>query len=250
MAFPLPQVVSENGAIEVDLSAAGSMLPGNDAIRRALGYAAGTMDAHFDEVLDGVMARLPELCCMRGGYVFSDGAAPGDGISTARSMGDLLAATGDIIYSQLGQAERTAVFVCTIGPGMERAARQLFLDGEAVAGHFTDAAASIAVETAASVLHDHIAAVALRQGFRVTNRFSPGYCGWPVSDQRKLFSLFPAGFCGVTLTESSLMLPIKSVSGIIGIGKRVTREPYSCGRCGKNRCTYRTYRVEHQRKEG
>ncbi|MCK7538940.1 MAG: hypothetical protein MZV63_52410 [Marinilabiliales bacterium] len=47
----------------------------------------------------------------------------------------------------------------------------------------------------------------------ITNRFSPGYCGWDVAEQHKLFSFFKDNFCGITLTESALMNPVKSVSG-------------------------------------
>ena len=48
------------------------------------------------------------------------------------------------------------------------------------------------------------------EGLRITNSYSPGYCGWNVSEQHALFSLLPEGFCGVRLCESGLMLPIKS----------------------------------------
>jgi cobalamin-dependent methionine synthase I len=38
--------------------------------------------------------------------------------------------------------------------------------------------------------------------------------------QHKLFlALLKNYTCGISLTESSLMLPVKSVSGIIGLGK-------------------------------
>ena len=76
-----------------------------------------------------------------------------------------------------------------------------------------------------------------KTGWKHTNRFSPGYCGWHVSEQQRLFSLFPtANPCGIRLTDSSLMIPIKSVSGIIGIGKNVRHLDYSCGLCNYSKC--------------
>jgi hypothetical protein len=66
---------------------------------------------------------------------------------------------------------------------------------------------------------------------KITNRYSPGYCGWDVSDQHKLFSLLPNNFCGIKLTENALMIPIKSVSAVIGIGKNVERKDYQCSIC-------------------
>lgn len=80
----------------------------------------------------------------------------------------------------------------------------------------------------------------LRQyGLNITDRYSPGYCGWNVDEQQKLFSLFPDKFCGVTLTPHSLMQPVKSVSGIIGIGPEVSRKGYTCNVCDMANCIYR-----------
>jgi hypothetical protein len=42
--------------------------------------------------------------------------------------------------------------------------------------------------------------------------------------------------CGVMLTESSLMLPIKSVSGVIGLGPDVRHQDYTCGLCSYADC--------------
>jgi len=73
----------------------------------------------------------------------------------------------------------------------------------------------------------------------LSNRYSPGYCGWPVSDQHILFSLFPEGFCGIELNGSALMTPLKSVSGVIGIGPALRREEYDCGICDMQDCVRR-----------
>ena len=76
-------------------------------------------------------------------------------------------------------------------------------------------------------------------GKKITNRYSPGYCGWDVAEQHKLFQLIPDNFCGVRLNESSLMNPEKSVSGIIGIGENVKYNPYTCRICDMKDCIYR-----------
>ncbi|MCK7517168.1 MAG: hypothetical protein MZV64_05325 [Ignavibacteriales bacterium] len=38
-------------------------------------------------------------------------------------------------------------------------------------------------------------------GLKTTNRFSPGYCGWHVSEQHNLFRLVPDNYCGITLND-------------------------------------------------
>ena len=91
-------------------------------------------------------------------------------------------------------------------------------------------------------MHDLLGRQMDEFGLKITNRYSPGYCNWPVSDQQILFLLLPEKFCGVTLTGSSLMIPIKSVSGVIGIGASVKMKEYTCDTCGMKDCTYRSTR--------
>ena len=48
--------------------------------------------------------------------------------------------------------------------------------------------------------------------------YSPGYCGWPTRGQRPLFDALRPGEIGVTLNDSCLMSPLKSVSGVLVAG--------------------------------
>jgi len=88
-------------------------------------------------------------------------------------------------------------------------------------------------------MQEELRAAAAARGKMITNRFSPGYCGWDVAEQHKLFGFFKDNFCGITLTESALMKPVKSVSGIIGIGRDVKYAPYQCHACEDKNCIYR-----------
>jgi cobalamin-dependent methionine synthase I len=94
----------------------------------------------------------------------------------------------------------------------------------------------VAVEKAMDAIQRKLAAKEGRIGKKLTNRFSPGYCDWPVGDQQQLFSLLPENFCGITLLETALMLPVKSVSGIIGIGEKVKYFDYPCKFCTMQKC--------------
>jgi len=79
-----------------------------------------------------------------------------------------------------------------------------------------------------------------KKGLHITNRFSPGYCGWNVKEQHKLFQLLPPKFCGISLSDSALMIPIKSISGIIGMGDHVIVSDYPCDVCHEENCIYRS----------
>ena len=73
-------------------------------------------------------------------------------------------------------------------------------------------------------------------GERHTNRLSPGYCGWHLTGQKTLFRLMGGSPCGISLSDVCLMTPIKSISGIIGIGPEVDEKKYGCQYCELETC--------------
>jgi hypothetical protein len=133
---------------------------------------------------------------------------------------------------------------------MEKWSKELLTTGEPAMGYIVDTVASVTVENVTNVLHDFIGSEMNKHGLKITNRYSPGYCNWSVSEQHLLFSLLPPNFCGIMLNDSALMTPIKSVSGIIGIGSRVKRKEYICDKCGVKDCTYRSTRSERLIRKG
>ena len=106
-----------------------------------------------------------------------------------------------------------------------------------------DALGSVVAERCADVMEESLQESIDKLGWHHTNRFSPGYCGWHVSQQQLLFPLFGGNTCGVLLTDSSLMVPIKSISGIIGIGKKVRKLDYTCGLCDFTQCYKRKLKL-------
>ena len=93
---------------------------------------------------------------------------------------------------------------------------------------------------------DHLEAVVRTEagpGEGVTNRVSPGYCGWDVEDQHPLFAILGKGFLDVRLTDAALMVPLKSVSGVIGIGAGAERHEYACAVCPREECPTRGRRL-------
>jgi hypothetical protein len=207
----------------------------------ALGYTNGKLPLHFDEMIDGVIRRSPELCKIQAGFrlLSIDNST---GSKRDIQIGEIEFQTQQIVTSQLKNADQVVLFLCSIGHAMELWSKQLIGQGDSTTGYFVDTVASVIVETVADVLHDHITKYLKTQGLNVTNRYSPGYCDWSVEEQHKLFSFLPKGFCGVSLTDSALMMPIKSISGIIGVGKNVEYKPYLCDNCGRKDCTYKAFR--------
>ena len=147
-------------------------------------------------------------------------------------------ASNKIVYHQLKRSEQIAVFVCTAGGQISQWSKQM-IPVDPLKGFIADILGSVVVETAIDVIHQKLNDEMVQAGLKITNRYSPGYCGWHTSEQHKLFSLLPKDICGIRLTDSALMLPIKSVSGFIGIGSNVRFNPYTCRLCEATDCVYR-----------
>ena len=143
---------------------------------------------------------------------------------------------GNIILRQLRGSEAFALFICTSGLEFEAYQQRLKEQGDMVRVFIADALGSVIAEKCADQMEKALQESIDKLGWMHTNRFSPGYCGWHVSQQQLLFPLFQGHTCGVKLTDSSLMIPIKSVSGIIGLGEKVRKLEYTCGLCDFKQC--------------
>ncbi|MFN8209903.1 MAG: vitamin B12 dependent-methionine synthase activation domain-containing protein [Bacteroidales bacterium] len=159
------------------------------------------------------------------------------------NIGGLSFNTGKIVAGQLKKSESVAVFSATAGKGVGEKARQLISEKDFLEGYILDMIGSQVADGAADLLQERLRVHCLGKGLRITNRYSPGYCGWDVSEQHKLFSLLPSDFCHITLNEAALMDPVKSVSGIIGIGAEVRFNEYTCNLCDQDNCVYRNIKI-------
>jgi cobalamin-dependent methionine synthase I len=147
-----------------------------------------------------------------------------------------------IVFNQIKKSDSVAIFLCTAGNEIGIRSRKTMQERDFLKGYIYDVIGSEIVEAAADLMQTNLEKTIFDSGERITNRFSPGYCGWDVTEQHKLFQLIPDNYCGIHLTPSALMDPVKSISGIIGIGKNVKYNPYTCGMCDMNDCIYRRVR--------
>jgi hypothetical protein len=245
MESVLPEIERNIDVFEVLIDGT-HLLVNKQEIVRSIGYSAREIPEYFNTMIERILPQLSKRCAIRAGYSVLEAKKLKDR-NDGFYVGETFFTTKKIVANRLKNAEQAACFICTIGPQMESWAARLFREGETVMGHLVDTVATAAVENVADMLHEHLGRKMRERGLGVTNRYSPGYCGWSVSEQHALFSLFPVDFCGVNLTESALMKPIKSVSGMIGIGRAVKYARYTCEQCGENDCTYRAFRLAHNR---
>lgn len=141
---------------------------------------------------------------------------------------------GEIIMKALAKGDRFGVVVATAGSEVDDYLR-FMKENDLVKAFIGDAVASeIAEATSREAIREIESLLAEEE--KISNPYSPGYCGWALKEQKKLFALFPAQPCNVQLNDSCLMLPIKSISSVLAIGKEVVKAPYGCAICTKSDC--------------
>jgi cobalamin-dependent methionine synthase I len=143
---------------------------------------------------------------------------------------------GQIITKYLNGATNFAVFIGTAGEKFDQYLEQLKADGDIVSEFLVYSIGSEIAEATIRFIAQEINQKALQMGLSTTASYSPGHCSWHVREQQQLFLLLPEKPCGVKLNESSLMHPVKSVSGIIGMGANIEQTPTSCDICGMTTC--------------
>jgi len=216
------------------------LLLDREAIHRLLGEQDGAEDAYSKTLVDQCIQQCREQSSPKAAYVHVEAAKTASTEQIA--AGGLLFQCGKIVHKMLKQSESYAAFIVTAGPGPEQLARELLEKGEYLEGYIIDLVASALVDSVADAVHEKIREDAGSRNLKVSNRYSPGYCSWDVAEQQKLFSLFPANCCGITLSESSLMTPVKSISGLIGIGSEVKFNDYTCEICTMKDCAFQPAR--------
>ncbi len=140
-----------------------------------------------------------------------------------------------------GPIEWVAAAVCTIGDGLERRAAELWEARELPLAAMLDSVGSGAVESLAEYVNDLLCQEAIPLGLPVTNRVSPGYGHWDVSQQKALFAVCPGDAIGVSLNDACFMSPVKSISLLAAAGARAKVDHYfsQCARCWMPACAYR-----------
>lgn len=145
--------------------------------------------------------------------------------------------------------EDAICFIATIGDGVEKEIARLTDEGRIFDAYILESVGSMAVESMVDAFCKDIEEKYNAQDKKITLRFSPGYCDWPIAEQKKLFRIFDAGQINVTLTDSCLMRPRKSISGLFGIHSfdgDNTFSPYNpCSDCKKKDCTARRAYLSH-----
>jgi hypothetical protein len=146
---------------------------------------------------------------------------------------------GDLIGQRLAGSRRVALVACTISDLLRQRVSEI-MDKNIVGGLALDGAGNAAVEALARSVCRWLEERAAALGWDATNPLNPGMEGWPVEEgQAQIFHSLHSESNGIQLNEGSLMLPLKSLSFVVGMGSGVLNSDNPCQFCVlKGNCRY------------
>jgi hypothetical protein len=142
------------------------------------------------------------------------------------------------------KADHLAIFASTVGGKVSEKISELFKTHEFALASMLDAIASVGVEEVADSIENNYLNLLVQKGKSTSAptivRYSPGYCGWHISGQKKLFTFLHPEDIGIALLDSYLMKPLKSVSGVLVAGNKkihMFKDSYPfCKQCTTRSC--------------
>jgi len=200
-----------------------------------MGYPAGDIPDGYNQILMELFEKAKGIVSPQCGFVIVPQGSSSSSNGTV-TIGGVKFKTDKIVSSPLKKMSGSALFLGTVGAEFDEWSKVTFNAGDPLAGYIIDILGSEIAESIADWVTDKINLYASENGMKCSNRYSAGYCGWSVAEQQKIFKFFPENFCGISLMESSLMKPHKSVSGIIGISSDIKWKDYPCEACNVNHC--------------
>ena len=210
-------------------------------VLRYLGYPAGrSPNARIQDMLSHWMAEAQQRSAPQAAFVVLPVLEKGNNCLHVQSAAGEVEFKG-AIGQFLSVSELLIVFVATAGPNVESLASELMASGEELPAMIVNAVGAERAEAAETAViqrvHDQVRTI----DYAPTLPYSPGYCGMALTEQQKLFRVFDGMTAGVRLTESCLMHPIKSVSGLVGLApaKVVEADASPCDRCELHSCNMR-----------
>ena len=119
----------------------------------------------------------------------------------------------------LAGSGRAVVAGLTLGEALERAIKQCWAGDQCDLAYFLDAYASAAVGAFLAALRERIDAWAGQRDLRTLPQYCPGYEGWRLEEQFKLYGLLDAqraraGQLPIRLLDSGMLAPSKSILGV------------------------------------
>ncbi len=170
---------------------------------------APLLDVLLRECLDEAESKLVYKVCYRELPVVDHGFFLDLGFTKTESLS---------LKRNLSGCERIVLFAATVGIGIDRLIAR-YATVSPTKSLLFQAIGAERIESLCDVFTRELEQEKKAEGYRVCPRFSAGYGDFPLEVQREIFAVLDCPRkIGVTLNESLLMSPSKSVTAIVGVG--------------------------------
>jgi hypothetical protein len=223
------------------------IIPQREAVLRSQGFPA---NSNVEEIIQELLVKVMEL--------FTANTQPA-GILSEVSITDfkeIFRGEGENapevpLQHIFPRADRLALFALTMGSKVSARIKECFKKNDFALGSMLDSVASLAAENAVEVYEENFYKLTKKKNTARENyvlSYSPGYCGWHISSQKNIFEYLHPERIGISLNDSYLMSPIKSVTGVLVDGKKEihifeANFPF-CSSCKHHSCKQRMKKLQ------
>ncbi len=206
-------------------------------IYRYLGVRRGEPDERTKKTVEECVEELQQVITPRMVYRIFPLSFPEDGSIDFTCF----KVRSKSLLRNLKGCEKIIIFAATIGEGVDLLLRR-YNKLEVSKAVIMQAASAATIEAYCNEINQEFKEKAAKDGWFLRPRFSPGYGDFPLETQRLISDVLKMEkTCGITLTDSLLMMPSKSVTAVIGMGREhVECATEGCEVCSKrDSCQYR-----------
>lgn len=144
------------------------------------------------------------------------------------------------LMKNLKGCDKVIIFAATLGIKIDMEIKKLSKINISDSFIF-NACATAAIENYCDQIQSYLKEIFLNEGYFLRPRFSPGYGDFSIEHQKDFASLLNTPkIIGLTLTDSLILIPTKSVTAIIGLSKNDLKcDKLGCENCNKIDCNFR-----------
>lgn len=199
--------------------------------KEILRYAKGADAELINELLEECLPRLSYKVCYMRFSVKCEGDTLDIGFTKTNSKA---------LIKNLDGCDEIVLFGATIGLEFDRLI-QRYMRLSPAKSFVLQAIGAERIESLCDEFNREISEDARENEKYTCPRFSAGYGDFALDVQKDIFSVLDAPRkIGLTLNDSLIMSPSKSVTAIIGISDMMSCEIHKCASCRKTDCEYRS----------
>lgn len=206
-------------------------------VKRYLGYGRTEVDSGVSEVIENSIHLLEHTACPK--FLYQDYPLM---VYPDKEEVDFTAfqTKSKNLTKNLKGCERVVLFAATLGIQVDQLIAR-YSRIRITEGVVLQAAAAAMVEEYCDICQAKIGREMKAAGWYMRPRFSPGYGDFPLDHQKDIVSVLQCPKkIGLTVTDSLLLAPVKSVTAIIGLSR--DEQPchkHGCEECKKMDCQFR-----------